>query len=209
MTCHGCTGGGRLNFELTALGTFAFVSAMTPGPNNLMLMASGVNYGFRRSVPHMLGVLVGFVVMFVLVGVGLMQVFAVLPGSYRVLKGAGVIYLVFLAWKIATAVGPGKALEPGGKPLTFIQAALFQWVNPKAWIVAVTAVTVYAPSSKLPATLLVAAVFGVVTVPSVTVWTLLGRQFRHLLTDTVKLRVFNGVMAVLLVLSLVPALVPW
>ena len=111
-----------------ALALFAFVSSITPGPNNLMLMASGANFGFRRTIPHMLGVALGFVFMVLMVGVGLVQVFDTFPISYTVLKVVSVVYLLWLAWKIANA-GPAEASSDTGTPMTFVQAAAFQWVN--------------------------------------------------------------------------------
>ena len=194
---------------LTALLTFALVSTITPGPNNLMLMASGANFGFGRTLPHMSGILVGVLVMFVLVGIGLSQVFEAWPASFQVLKVMSVLYLVFLAWKIATAAGPGESAGAGGKPLTFIQAALFQWVNPKVWVVALTAITVYSPSQSIAAVLVVALVFGMITLPSVTLWTLMGQQMARLLTNKRRLRLFNGTMGALLIASLYPVLLDW
>ena len=194
---------------LTALVTFALVSTIRPGPNNLMLMASGANFGFGRTVPHMSGILAGVLVMFVLVGIGLSQVFDAWPASFQVLKVISVLYLVFLAWKIATAAGPGEGAAAGGKPLTFIQAALFQWVNPKVWVVALTAITVYSPSRNIEAVLVVALVFGMITLPSVTIWTLMGQQLAKLLTNNLRLRIFNGIMAALLIASLYPVLATW
>jgi len=114
---------------MLALVAFAFVASITPGPNNLMLMASGANFGLVRSLPHLFGISIGFVVMVAMVGAGLAQVFATYPSVYRVLQVASVVYLLYLAWKIATAAGPGSA-EADGQPLNFLQAALFQWVNP-------------------------------------------------------------------------------
>ena len=190
---------------LTALIVFAFVSSATPGPNNLMLMASGANFGFRRSVPHMLGISVGFMLMVFLVGIGLVQVFDHYPVSHTILKVASVAYMSWLAWKIANAAPP-KQGEAGGTPMTFLQAAAFQWVNPKAWAMALTAVTVYAPTQSVAAVALVAAIFGAVNAPSVSVWTVMGQQMRRILTNPVRLRVFNWVMAALLMASLYPLL---
>ncbi|MGX9352890.1 LysE family translocator [Shimia sp. W99] len=191
---------------LAALSLYAFVSSITPGPNNLMLMASGANFGFWRTIPHMLGIGVGFTVMIVLVGVGLMQVFEAFPVSYIVLKVLSVAYLVWLAWKIAHAGAP-EAGQEGGRPLTFLQAALFQWVNPKAWSMALTAITLYAPDRTLWAIGLVAAVFGAINLPSVSCWTLLGQQMQRVLTSPRRLAVFNWSMAGLLLASLYPVLV--
>ncbi len=195
------------NEILTALAIFAFVSSITPGPNNLMLMASGANFGFRRTIPHMLGVGLGFVVMVVLVGIGLVGVFDAYPLSYSVLKAFSIIYLLYLAFKIATAAPP-KDGQSGGKPMTFLQAAAFQWVNPKAWAMALTAVTVYAPEQTILTILLVATVFGAINLPSVSSWTLLGQQMRRVLTNHRRLTAFNWIMAVLLIASLWPVLAP-
>ncbi len=192
---------------LSALAAFAFVTSITPGPNNLMLMASGANFGFRRTIPHMMGVGLGFVFMVVMIGAGLAQVFDAYPQSYQALKAVSVAYLLYLAWKIATAAPPGEA-EKAGKPMTFVQAALFQWVNPKAWAMALTAVSVYAPSQSFAAIALVAVVFGAINLPSVSSWTVLGQQMRRLLANPVHLRAFNILMAILLLASLYPVVFP-
>ncbi|WP_299685671.1 LysE family translocator [uncultured Tateyamaria sp.] len=190
---------------LAALATFAFVSSITPGPNNLMLMASGANFGFRRSIPHMLGIGCGFVLMVMLVGAGLAQIFVAYPASHTLLKTASVAYLLYLAWKIATAA-PATAQAATGRPMTFLQAAAFQWVNPKAWTMALTAVTVYSPGTGLWAIALVALIFGAINLPSVSSWTLLGQGMARLLTSRARLRAFNWTMAALLVASLYPVL---
>ena len=190
---------------LLALTTFALVSSITPGPNNLMLMASGTNFGFRRTVPHMLGVAIGFTLMIVLVGLGLMQIFATLPAAYTVIKVASVLYLLWMAWHIATAPPPSANPQAAGKPFTFLQAALFQWVNPKAWTMAVTALSAYMPAGdRLTGLLTVACVFGAINLPSVGSWAWMGVQMRRWLSDPVKLRAFNVVAALLLVGSLWP-----
>ncbi len=190
---------------LLSLAGFAFVTSITPGPNNLMLMASGANYGFRRTVPHMLGIAGGFTLMVALVGVGLMRLFEALPILHLALKSGCVLYLLYLAWKIATASAP-KEGRVTGRPMRFVEAALFQWVNPKAWAMALSAVTLYAPGGSLVAVLVVAAVFGAVNLPSVSVWAALGQGVRRMLTVPGRLRIFNAAMAVLLVLSVLPML---
>ena len=189
---------------LLALTLFAFVSSITPGPNNLMLMASGANFGFRRTLPHLLGVGIGFTLMIVLVGVGLVQVFDLYPISHQILKVVSVIYLLWLAWKIANAAPPEGDVQSAGTPITFIQAALFQWVNPKAWTMALTAFSAYTPDQTLYYVSLVALVFGIVNLPSVSLWTVLGEQMARFLTSAARLRAFNWAMAGLLVLSLYP-----
>lgn len=190
---------------LPALALFAFVSSATPGPNNLMLMASGANFGFARTIPHMIGISVGFLVMMVLTGAGLVQVFDRYPTSYLVLKVLSVAYMLWLAWKIANAA-PIKKRAAGGTPMTFLQAAAFQWVNPKAWAMALTAITVYVADGGIWMLLLAALVFATVNLPSVGIWTVLGQQMARFLTNPVRLRLFNWTMAALLIASLYPVL---
>ena len=197
-----------MTFDLVpALAAFAFVSSITPGPNNLMLMASGANFGFRRTVPHMLGIGIGFSLMVLLVGAGLVQIFDAYPISHQILKVGSVLYLLYLAWKIANAA-PVRKGEDTGTPMTFLQAAAFQWVNPKAWSMALTAVTVYTPDNTLAAIALVALVFGSINLPAVSTWTIVGQQMARFLTNSARLRTFNWTMAALLVASLYPVLFP-
>jgi threonine/homoserine/homoserine lactone efflux protein len=193
---------------LLALVAFSFVSSITPGPNNLMLMTSGTNFGFARTLPHMLGVALGFVLMLLLVGAGIAGVFEAVPAAYTVLKIASVGYLLYLAYKIATAAPPSDATAAAKtRPLTFAQAAAFQWVNPKAWTMALTAVSVYVPVERpwLGLTI-VALVFGVINLPSVGVWALMGVHMRRFLNRPRALRAFNVTAALLLVASLYPLL---
>jgi threonine/homoserine/homoserine lactone efflux protein len=190
---------------LPALALFALVTSVTPGPNNLMLMASGANFGFRRTVPHMLGVGLGFVLMTFLVGIGLAGLFQTYPLAVTALEVVSVVYMLWLAWKIAHAAAP-KDRQAGGTPMTFLQAAAFQWVNPKAWAMALTAVTVYAPDRSLWAVAAVSVIFGAINLPSVSLWTLIGQQLRRILTNARRLTIFNRTMAGLLVLSLAPVL---
>ena len=192
---------------LSGLVAFAFVSSATPGPNNLMLMASGANYGFARSIPHMAGISLGFSLMIVLVGVGLVQVFVAYPVTHTVLKIVSILYLGYLAWKIATAA-PLRRNEGKGRPMTFAQAAAFQWVNPKAWAMALTAISVYSPDQSLRAIAVVAVIFAVVNFPSVTLWTVLGQQMARFLTNPQRLRAFNWTMALLLLASLYSVIWP-
>jgi len=192
---------------LLALALFAFVSSITPGPNNLMLMASGANFGFRRTIPHMMGVALGFVFMVLLVGAGLVQVFDTYPISYLVLKIGSVVYLLWLAWKIAHSA-PINSDDESSRPMTFVQAAAFQWVNPKAWAMALTAISAYTPDQTLSAILLVGLVFGAINLPSVSSWTVLGQQMARVLTNPRRLSLFNWTMATLLVASLYPVIWP-
>jgi threonine/homoserine/homoserine lactone efflux protein len=187
---------------LLALSAFALVSSITPGPNNMMLMASGANFGLRLTVPHALGVGVGFTLMIILVGLGLMGLFDLLPVLNSVLKFVSVVYLLWLAWKIANAAAPDTASGARGKPMTFVQAMLFQWVNPKAWSMALTAIALYAPDRNLGAVLLVAVIFGLINLPSTSLWAVMGQVLRGWLSSPGRLRAFNWTMAALLVGSL-------
>ena len=115
----------------------------TPGPNNILVASSGVNFGFRATIPHMLGITFGYPVMLLVVGLGLAKIFVAVPEVHLVLKYVCVVYLLYLAWNIACAAAPGSEAQKIGKPLTFVQAAAFQWVNGKGWVVALSAVTTY------------------------------------------------------------------
>jgi threonine/homoserine/homoserine lactone efflux protein len=198
---------------LAALALFAFASSITPGPNNIMLLASGANFGLRRTVPHMLGISVGHAVMVALVGLGLLGLFAAVPWLRPALMVASALYLLWLAWKIARAAPPDRA-EATGTPLTFLQAAAFQWVNPKAWYMAIYAQTNFAQTGHpqtgdgpaWAAPVAVALVFAAVNLPSVTVWAWGGTQMRRFLAAPGRLRIFNVTMALLLVASLWPML---
>ena len=190
---------------LVALLGFAFVTTVTPGPNNLMLMASGANFGFRRTVPHMLGIAGGVSLMALLVGLGLMALFEAMPLLGGILKVASVLYLLWLAYKIATAA-PIEARDAKARPMTLMQAAAFQWVNPKAWAMCLSAITIYAPDRTLLSVAIVAGAFALVSLPAISVWAWLGTIIRQWLSSPRRLQVFNLTMAALLVASLYPLL---
>ena len=190
---------------ILALVTFAFVTSITPGPNNLMLMASGAHFGIRRTVPHAVGVSLGFAAMVVVIGAGLLQIFNAIPGSYTALKLASAVYLLWLATLILRSDAPDDGAA-SGQPLTFLQAAAFQWVNPKALAMALSALTSYAPSQDMAAILWVALIFAAINFPSVFCWVWAGQQMRRWLTNRRRLRLFNITMAVLLLASLYPVL---
>lgn len=189
-----------------ALCVYSFVSSITPGPNNLMLLASGVNYGFQPTIPHMLGIAIGFGFLLLCVGAGLGQLLISAPVAFTAVKFAGATYLIYLAWRIAVS-GPIEAREASGKPLTFFQAAAFQWVNPKAWVMAVSAMAIYTLEDRYWfSVLLVAFVFMTINLPCVSAWCAMGTGMRRWLSDPKILRVFNYSMAVMLVASLWPML---
>ena len=191
---------------LTGLATFAFVSSVTPGPNNLMLMTSGANYGLRRTIPHLMGVTLGFMFLVVVIGLGLMQLFEAFPLSYTLMRLVSVLYLLYLAARIAIAAPALNASDTRGRPFTFVQAAGFQWVNPKAWSIGLAAISAYAPVEGLLGIFAVALVFGLVNLPCVSAWAALGTALNRFLAEPHRIRAFNYVMALLLIGSLYPVL---
>jgi threonine/homoserine/homoserine lactone efflux protein len=179
----------------------------TPGPNNIMVMASGVNYGYRRSLPHIFGVNVGFSLMLAVMALGLGAVFIAAPMLQTILKFVGIAYMLWLAWKIATAAGVGDG-GGRGRPMTFIEAAAFQWVNVKAWFMVMGAIAVYAPAGYSPTekALYLGGWMFVAGSPPTHIWTLFGVGIRRFLDNPKALRAFNVTMALLLVVSLIPML---
>lgn len=186
---------------------FAFVTSVTPGPNNMMLLASGLNFGLGRTVPHMAGITLGYGLMIVICGLGLAQPLIHWPALALGLKWVSVGYMLWLAWKLAQSASPraGGAGASAARPMTFLQAAAFQWVNPKAWVMALGAISAFAGTST-GGVLVVALTCALVGLPSVAVWTFAGDRLARVLTDPRNLRLFNWTMAGLLVLSLIPAL---
>lgn len=192
---------------LAALALFAFVSSITPGPNNAMLMASGANHGFARTLPHLAGVSAGFFILIVAVGLGLGGLFAAQSWLHDVLRIAGGAYLLWLAWRIATSAPPKSGPDRRGAPFGFWPAAGFQWVNPKAWVMAVSAMTAFVPEGPYRVNMLaMALVFSAVNLPCLAIWTGGGVALRRLLARPVALRAFNWTMAALLAASLAPIL---
>jgi threonine/homoserine/homoserine lactone efflux protein len=191
-----------------ALVSFAFATSITPGPNNIMLTASGVNFGFARTIPHMLGIGAGFMALLVAVGLGVGAIFAAAPQLQTVLKLVGAAYILWLAWRVATAGKVGDAAGQRARPMTFCEAAAFQWVNPKAWVMAIGAMSVYVRPDHAAADIsFVTLIFGLVNVPSVGTWAAFGHALRNALRDPAKVRIFNIAMALLLVASILPIVV--
>ncbi|HEX5342282.1 MAG TPA: LysE family translocator [Duganella sp.] len=192
---------------LLPLCTFAAVSSITPGPNNTMILASGLNYGFVRSLPHLFGITCGFTFMIFATGMGLHVVFEQVPMLQTILKYGGAIYLLWLAWKLAHAAPMSGEQASLSKPMTFFGAAAFQWINPKAWVMALSALTTYLPRgfTVIDAAML-AGVFGLIGVFCVGAWAMFGVAMRRVLQDPRSVRIFNIVMALLLVATLYPML---
>jgi threonine/homoserine/homoserine lactone efflux protein len=190
---------------LIAFVVFAAVMCFTPGPNNVMLLASGLNYGLRRTLPHVAGVTIGFAFMIAVVGFGFGAVFTAYPVLQTVLKYAGAAYLVYLAYAIATAAPPDPAQASSRRPMTFIGAALFQWVNVKGWVMVIGTVTAYAAIASYPWNIVLQALLTLwMGLLSTVTWALFGSSLQSLVKSPGVVRGFNIVMAVLLLASLIP-----
>ncbi|MGL6160270.1 LysE family translocator [Microbulbifer sp.] len=183
---------------------FTFSTSITPGPNNLMIMSSGLNYGVSRSLPHVLGICLGFPAMIVAIGLGLGTLFSQFPLLHEVIRWVGIAYLLYLAWVIANTREVGSADTQ--KPFTFLQAAAFQWVNPKGWIMAVGALAAFtSPNGEMWAEIArIALAFIAIGGPCIVVWLLFGVGLKRLLTEPRHLRRFNLTMGLLLAASVVP-----
>jgi len=190
---------------LLAFVMFAFVMSFTPGPNNVMLLSSGVTHGFRRTVPHIMGVTFGFAFMVAAVGFGLAAVFINYPVLQTILKYLGAAYLIYLAVAIAMS-GPVRAGEGGERrPMTFWGAAIFQWVNAKGWVMVIGTITAYAAIASFPFNIMIQTVISfLMGIGSTVTWTLFGTALRPVLSSERAVRSFNIVMAVLLLASLYP-----
>jgi threonine/homoserine/homoserine lactone efflux protein len=182
---------------------YCFVMGMTPGPNNLMLAASGMNFGMRRTLPHMLGVFTGFSALVFCAGLGIGQLYAAAPGFQTGLRWVGAAFLVYLAWRIAAAT---RAEHPeDARPLRFLEAAAFQLANPKAWLFAITSAASFLSDEGLPAVLVLTAAGMAITVLSTTTWTLFGTALARLIHGERMHRVMNAAFALSL-LALVPVI---
>lgn len=236
-----------MTMELLPLTLYCFSMTATPGPNNLILTATGANHGYRRALPHIIGALASIPVMATLVGLGLGRVILASEAAHTALNVAGTSYMLWLAWKItrwggrletqapegdeggATGESPseapgevsaakseqaradasGRAAVPSAEPLTFTQAALFQWLNPKCWMMYVGAVSLFATGQDvLGETMLIAAVFTALIFPSFSFWALLGQAVGRFLNSRARVAAFNWSLALLLVGSLVLAQLP-
>ena len=187
-----------------ALSLYSFATSITPGPNNLMLLASGANFGLRRSVPHIFGIIFGFVVMTITVGLGMAAVEQLLPGFVTALRYISLAYMAWLAWRLAMS-GSLQPVDGDAKPMGFMAASLFQWVNPKAWAMALTAMAIYTtPENHVVSVVLVALYFEAVALPCMFVWAGFGVALRGFLSVPARLRAFSILMAVLLIGSTLP-----
>jgi len=190
---------------LAAFLMFALVMFFTPGPNNIMLLSSGLTYGFRRTIPHMVGITVGFAFMVGAVGLGLGTIFIAYPMLQTILKYAGAAYLIYLAWHIGMAEPSAPEQDNSRGPMTFWGAAMFQWVNAKGWVMVIGTITAYAAIASFPWNILIQTVISLAMgAVSTVVWALFGTALRPMLTSPRAVRAFNIVMALLLLASLYP-----
>lgn len=183
---------------------FCLSSSITPGPNNIMLMTSGLNFGVRRTVPHLLGVNIGFPLMVAAIGLGLGYVFISHPVIHTPVKLIGAAYLLFLAWKIANSASP-KSKDKQNKPLTFLQAAIFQWVNPKAWVIAIGAIATFTTIEDYNYKLLIILTgYLILGGISMLVWLLFGASLQKIIRNQGHIQYFNILMGVVLAASVIP-----
>ena len=191
------------NSLFVAFVMFATVMFFTPGPNNIMLLSSGLTYGFRPTIPHIMGITIGFAFMVGAVGVGLGTIFIAYPVLQTILKYLGAAYLIYLAAHIAMSEPPSAEKdERGGRPMSFWGAAMFQWVNAKGWVIVIGTITAYAAIASYPWNIAIQVALSLILgIVSCSVWALFGTALRPVLTSARLVRAFNILMAVLLLAS--------
>lgn len=191
-----------LDFIIT-YSLFVFATSGTPGPNNIMVAASGANFGIRATLPHVFGIRVGLLVMMVLVGLGLGELFETYPSIHIVMRYIGIAFMLYLAWKITMTKRTNPDDVGKSKPMSFIYASLFQWVNPKAWITSISAIVTFIPADgdKITIMVLMLIVHFVVGFPATMAWALFGREIGRFLKSDRAFKIFNYSMAGLLVLT--------
>ena len=187
---------------------FSFSTSLTPGPNNIMLLSSGLTFGYKKTIPHILGVVIGFPLMTIFVGIGLGEFFKLYPIAFTILKIIGILYLLWLAWKIANSTPKFKENDSNSQPLKFIPIVLFQWINPKNWIKIITAMSVYVTSveNATMQIIIITMIFFTTVLISANSWAMGGVVLKKLIKSEVGIRRFNIIMAILLVLSIIPTL---
>lgn len=192
-----------------SLFVFSFSTSITPGPNNMMLLSSGLTHGYRKSLPHLLGVIIGFPFMTLCVGLVVGELFKLYPAALSVLKVIGFIYLIYLAWKISKSKPKVSTSNNNVQPLNFYEVFLFQWLNVKNWIKIITATSVYVTSASHPLVqiLTIVVVFLSTVIISANTWTLAGSLLSVFLKSEKSVRIFNITMAILLVLSMMPVVI--
>ena len=193
---------------LVSIFMFSFATSLTPGPNNIMLLSSGLTFGYKRTIPHILGVVIGFPLMTICVGLGLGKFFQLYPYSFTILKFIGIVYILWLARKIADSSPRFKENDESSEPLRFTPIVLFQWVNIKNWIKIITAMSVYVTSveNALSQIIVISIIFFMTVLVSANSWALGGVVLKKLIKSDIGIKRFNIIMAILLILSMVPTL---
>ncbi|MBQ4836551.1 LysE family translocator [Pseudoalteromonas luteoviolacea] len=198
-----------MTYELLyALSLFAFVSSITPGPNNLILLSSGITFGTRRCIRLLLGINLGFAAMILLVGAGIGELFTRFAVLHEVLKWLSAAYILYLAFKVASTTPIEFESHVTAQPMTFFEAVMFQWINPKAWSMSLSAITIYTPSTHFSSVVLVAVVFSLINLPCILSWLLVGTKLSKLIKHPKYFRALNLVLAFVLVASIVPTFIP-
>ena len=191
---------------LISISTFTLSTVLSPGPNNIMLLSSGLTFGYKKTIPHILGVMLGFPLMVIIVGLGMGVIFEQYPIALKILKIVGILYLFWMAYKIATNSSTYSNDNSNSQPFTFIQSAGFQWVNPKAWIMAITSVSVFVidGNSSFIQVFVIAFIYMLSGVISTNTWALGGVFLKSIIKNEKSIKIFNIIMAVLLVASVLP-----
>jgi threonine/homoserine/homoserine lactone efflux protein len=191
---------------IISITSFALAATMTPGPNNIMLLSSGLTFGYKRTIPHALGINFGFPLMVVCVGLGVGKLFEIFPFVYTALKVVGISYLLWMAWHIANNKGSPSTENKNDKPFTFFQAALFQWINPKAWVMAITSTTTFITDNQIAfiQVMIISLIYFFCAILSTNSWALGGVMLKRFIQNERLVRVFNITMAILIVGSILP-----
>lgn len=184
---------------------YAFVTTVTPGPNNLLALSTGVNFGIKRTIPLVIGICFGFSIMFVLIALGMNQIFIRYPVIIPVLKILGSLYILYLAYLIARAGDLDQNKSSQLQPLGFWKGAFYQWINPKSWIVLIGAVTAYTNDMTTAGQIwFIGLLYGLIGIPCVMLWAVIGGKLSYFLTQGNRMKIFNRTMGLLLALSLIP-----
>ena len=191
---------------IISIASFGLASTMTPGPNNIMLLSSGLTFGYKRTLPHALGITFGFPLMVICVGLGVGKIFEIFPFIYTTLKVVGISYLLWMAWHIANTKGSLDTANKKDKPFTFLQAALFQWINPKAWVIAITSTAAFITDHQIASiqVMIISSIYFFCAIFSTNSWALGGVMLRRFIQNERFVQIFNITMAVLIVGSILP-----
>ncbi len=185
-----------------ALLMFVVVAGFTPGPNNIIAMSIGFNHGYKKALPHVAGVTIGFPVMLILIGFIIKPIMQQYEQLFMLLKYICIVYILYIAYHIATEKPSIDELSSNKKPITFLQSLAFQWINPKAWAGALTTITVYMPKEHYAQGIYIAALLSAVTtIGAISTWAIMGREIKRFFSSQKQMRIFNVAMALLLVVS--------